>query len=88
MNHASAGGILLTKNEVPFFKPSIISGVATALLMYIFLGWTNIGLLSLFLAPGLVDIAYQSWKWPYEVIKDLKVSFRDIKYLSLKNLLK
>jgi O-antigen/teichoic acid export membrane protein len=79
MNHASAGGILLTKNEVPFFKPSIISGIATALLMYIFLEWTNLGLLSLFLAPGLVDIAYQSWKWPLEVIKDLKISFRDIK---------
>lgn len=78
MNHGSAGGILLTKNEVPFFKPSLISGLATALLMYIFLGWTNIGLLSLFLAPGLVDIAYQSWKWPYEVIKDLKISFMDI----------
>ncbi len=79
MNHASAGGILLTKNEVPFFKPSIISGIATALLMYIFLEWTNLGLLSLFLAPGLVDIAYQSWKWPLEVIKDLKISFKDIK---------
>jgi O-antigen/teichoic acid export membrane protein len=77
MNHASAGGILLTKNEVPFFKPSIISGIATALIMYIFLGWTNLGLLSLFLAPGLVDIAYQSWKWPLEVIKDLKISFKD-----------
>jgi O-antigen/teichoic acid export membrane protein len=88
MNHSSAGGILLTKNEVPFFKPSIISGIATAFLMYIFLGWTNIGLLSLFLAPGLVDIAYQSWKWPYEVIKDLKISFRDFRYLSLKNIIK
>jgi len=88
MNHASAGGILLTKNEVPFFKPSIISGLATALLMYVFLGWTNIGLLSLFLAPGLVDIAYQSWKWPYEVWKDLKLSPKDIRYISLRNLFK
>jgi O-antigen/teichoic acid export membrane protein len=79
MNHASAGGILLTKNEVPFFKPSIISGVATALLMYIFLSWTNLGLLSLFLAPGLVDIAYQSWKWPLEVKRDLKITLPDLK---------
>lgn len=88
MNHASAGGILLTKNEVPFFRPSLISGFATALLMYIFLGWTNIGLLSLFLAPGLVDIAYQSWKWPYEVWKDLKLSMKDIRFVSLKNILR
>jgi O-antigen/teichoic acid export membrane protein len=78
MNHASAGGVLLTKNEVPFFKPSILSGIATALLMYLFLDLTDIGLLSLFLAPGLVDIAYQSWKWPYEVIRDLKITFKDL----------
>jgi O-antigen/teichoic acid export membrane protein len=86
MNHASAGSILLTKNEVPFFKPSIISGFATALMMYIFLGWTKLGLLSLFLAPGLVDIAYQSWKWPLEVIKDLKISFKDIRSISFRNI--
>jgi hypothetical protein len=78
MNHASAGGILLTKNEVPFFKPSIISGVSTAILIYIFLQWTNLGMAALILAPGLVDISYQSWKWPLEVFKDLKISFSDI----------
>ncbi len=79
MNHASAGNILLTKNEVPFFKPSLISGVATALLIFIFLKWTELGLISLILAPGLVDISYQSWKWPFEVIKDLKIHLRDIR---------
>jgi hypothetical protein len=52
--------------------------------MYFFLGWTNLGLLSLFLAPGLVDIAYQSWKWPLEVVKDLKISFKDIMTLPFK----
>jgi len=79
MNHSSAAGILLTKNEVPFFKPSIISGVTTALLIYIFLQWTDLGMLSLFLAPGLVDIAYQSWKWPLEVVKDLKIHAGDLR---------
>ena len=78
MNHASAGNILVTKNEVPFFKPSIISGLITAILIYVFLRFTDIGLFSLFLAPGIVDIAYQSWKWPLEVIKDLKISLRDV----------
>lgn len=88
MNHGAAGGVLLTKNEVPFFKPSIISGLATALLIYIFLSFTRLGLTGLFLAPLLVDIAYQSWKWPYEVIKDLKISGNDIRFLSFKNLIK
>lgn len=86
MNHAAAGGVLLTKNEVPFFKPSIISGLTAALLIYIFLEWTNLGLLSLFLAPGLVDISYQSWKWPLEVVKELKISVRDIKLKFFRNI--
>jgi O-antigen/teichoic acid export membrane protein len=77
MNHATAGGILLTKNEVPFFIPSIVSGIATGLLMLFFLGKTNFGLLSLFLAPGIVDICYQSWKWPLEVVKDLNIRIKD-----------
>lgn len=88
MNHGAAGGILLTKNEVPFFKPSIISGIATAILMFLFLSFTDLGLMGLFLAPLLVDIAYQSWKWPYEVIRELKVSVKDLRYLTFRNIIK
>jgi len=79
MNHSSAGSILLTKNEVPFFIPSIISGIATAIIMFVMLQWSQLGLLSLILAPGIVDVAYQSWKWPLEVIRDLKIKFSDIR---------
>jgi hypothetical protein len=79
MNHMTAAGILMTKNHVPFFKPSLISGVSTALLMYIFLSWTDIGLIGLFLAPGIVDVAYQSWKWPLEVKIELGITLRSVR---------
>jgi O-antigen/teichoic acid export membrane protein len=79
MNHSAAGSILLTKNEVPFFIPSIVSGIATALIMVAMLEWSHLGLLCLLLAPGIVDIAYQSWKWPLEVIHDLKIKSTDIR---------
>lgn len=78
MNHSSAASILLTKNEVPFFIPSIVSGAITAFLLFLFLKFTDLGLLSLMIAPGIVDISYQSWKWPLEVIKDLRISFSDV----------
>lgn len=78
-NHSIAGNILLTKNEVPFFKASIISGLSTIVLLYILLKFTNLGLLSMILAPGIVQIVYQNWKWPVEVIKDLNLTLADLK---------
>lgn len=78
MNHSSAANILLTKNEVPFFIPSVVSGIITAIILFLLLKFTELGLMSLLIAPGIVDISYQSWKWPYEVIKDLRISFYDI----------
>jgi hypothetical protein len=71
-NHSMAGNMLLTKNEVPFFKASIISGVGTLILLFIFFKYTNFGIWSMILAPGIVQVLYQNWKWPLVVIKELK----------------
>ena len=76
-NHSVAGHILLTKNEVPFFKASILSGLGVIFLLLIFLNNTSLGLLSLILAPGIAQAIYQNWKWPMEVSIDLKISIKD-----------
>ena len=69
--------LLLTKNEVPFFKASIISGIGVVIILFIFLNYTELGLLSLILAPGIAQAVYQNWKWPMEVNKDLKITIKD-----------
>lgn len=69
---------LLTKNEVPFFKSVLISGVASLTLLFIFFKFTNLGVLSMILAPGLTLSVYQNWKWPYMVIKELNIKSQDI----------
>jgi O-antigen/teichoic acid export membrane protein len=71
-NHGNAASILLTKNEVPFFKPSLISGACVFIGLIFMLKYSELGVITLILVPLLVDISYQSWKWPLEVIKDLK----------------
>lgn len=76
-NHGLAAQMILTKNEVPFAKASIISGVATTLLLFIALKFTHIGIWGMILAPGIVGITYQNWKWPLVVIKDLNIKFKD-----------
>lgn len=77
-NHGVAGNILLTKNEVPFFKASLIAGAISILLIMIFLHYTKMGLFAMVLAPGIAQL-YNNWKWPYELMKQLSLSKSDIR---------
>jgi hypothetical protein len=77
-NHSIAGSILLSKNEVPFFKAALISGGATIILLLAFFKISNLGAWTMILAPGLVQGAYQNWKWPIVVFNELKITLNDI----------
>ena len=70
-NHAVSAGFIMADNKIPFFIPSLVSGAATVLLLWIFLGPLHMGIWGLILAPGLAQLAYQNWKWPSVVIKEL-----------------
>jgi O-antigen/teichoic acid export membrane protein len=76
MNHTLAAKFLLAKNEVPFFKASLWSGFATIVLLWFFLQFTNLGLWSLILAPGIVQAIYQNWKWPAVLIIELNYKMK------------
>lgn len=76
-NHGLAAIILVTKNEVPFYKASLISGALTLILLVLFLKYTKWGLLALILAPGISQAIYQNWKWPLVVANELKLELND-----------
>jgi len=84
LNSGISGAIISTKNEIPFMIPSIISGIATILLLFIGLGVFHWGMLILVLAPGLVDLCYQAWKWPLMVFKDFNINFSTFIHVLLK----
>lgn len=71
-NHSNAAQYLLSRNEVPFFKASLISAVGVLLLLCVFVVWLDMGVLGMILAPMLVQAMYQNWKWPLEVIKEFR----------------
>jgi len=73
-NLSIAGSILLTKNEVPFFKASLISGAAIIIGLVLMFNLFKIGLGVLIFVPLFVDLSYQAWKWPMEAMKDLKMT--------------
>jgi len=76
-NYNIAIMILLSNNKVPFFRASLLSGVATVLLLLIMFNFTTYGLWSLIIAPGIAAL-YNDWKWPFELIKQLKIKKEDL----------
>ena len=70
-NHAVSAGFIMADNKIPFFIPSLVSGAATVLLLWLFLSPLQMGIWGLILAPGIAQLAYQNWKWPSVVIKEL-----------------
>ncbi|MDR1681487.1 MAG: hypothetical protein LBS12_06880 [Prevotellaceae bacterium] len=77
-NHAVAGQVLLTKNEVPFFRAALVAGGLTLVLLFLFLHCTALGVFALILAPGLAQACYQNWKWPAAVAGELQVKACDV----------
>ena len=70
-NHASAAGFIMADNKIPIFIPSLISGAATIVLLWLFLDILGWGIWGMILAPGIAQLAYQNWRWPSMLIKEL-----------------
>ena len=70
-NHAVSAGFIMADNKIPFFIPSLVSGAATIILLFVFLNPLQMGIWGLILAPGIAQLAYQNWKWPSVIIKEL-----------------
>lgn len=77
-NHSVAGNIILTKNEVPFFKASLLSGLSTIILLFVFFNFFDIGIVSMIAAPAIAQGVYQNWKWPLVVKNELEIKFIDL----------
>jgi O-antigen/teichoic acid export membrane protein len=76
-NQGLATTMLLTKNEVPFVKAVLLTGVATVCMLYISLQYTNLGIWGMIICSGIAQLAYQDWKWPLLVGKELNIKVKD-----------
>ena len=70
-NHAIAASIIMSGNRVPFVIPAIASGVAVAILAT-GAAAVGLGLLAVIVAQGLVQLAYNNWRWPLMVYRDTR----------------
>ena len=72
-NQNMATSLLLTGNEVPFMKATIISGISSLCILLFCLNFTHLGIWGMIIAPAVALTAYSNWKWPYVVSKQLDI---------------
>ena len=65
-----------TTNEEPSIVENAFIGVV--ILLFAFFQFSNLGIWSMILAPGIAQAAYQNWKWPIVVSTELKITLRDV----------
>lgn len=76
-NHAASGAVIATGNTIPFMKAAVWSGLAICGLS-LTAGWLRLGLGSIILSQGIVQAAYNNWKWPQVVYAELGIRWRDV----------
>lgn len=72
-NHANFTYILTAQNRFPFVKADLITGMAVVLINLATLYFTDWGLLGLVLGRLCVMLAYNDWKWPTVICRELNV---------------
>lgn len=74
LNHMLFANLIVAKNEMPFVKPGLLSGIATLLLTIGLLRFTRLGEIALVLSQLVVQLTYNNWRWPYLVLKEHRTS--------------
>lgn len=74
LNHSIAAIFLTTANRVPFVRSTIITGTIALVLGLVFS--KHIGVWGISIGLGLSQLAYNNWKWPYEMYKEFS-SWKD-----------
>lgn len=73
LNHSLAAGVIVTGNKVPFVKSALLSGVAIVLSSWLGLRFAGLGIEWLIASQFFVQLAYNNWKWPWLVCKELYI---------------
>lgn len=76
VNHGMCGNFIATRNEIPFARAAIITGVSVALL-----GWfaaPRWGILGVVVVTACCQAVYNNWKWPSVAARQLGAGYFSI----------
>jgi O-antigen/teichoic acid export membrane protein len=72
LNHGPlCASYLMTANSVPFVPAAIISGVSIVVLGLTLFKFTDMGSWAFIVAQGIAQAAYNNWRWPSLVYKEI-----------------
>jgi O-antigen/teichoic acid export membrane protein len=77
-NHSTFATLITLSNTVPFVKASIISGSIIVLLSFLSVNYWEFGVLGLILSQGIIQLAYNNWRWPYWIFHENKWTIQDL----------
>jgi O-antigen/teichoic acid export membrane protein len=75
VNFTNFTAILVTKNEIPYMKQYLVSGFFIVLISLVLIKYTSLGLWSIIISQGSVQLVYNYWKWPTLVCQEFNTSF-------------
>ena len=73
-NHSTFATYITLSNTVPFIKSGIISSLFILIITIFLLQYTELRLWALVLPRFFVSLAYDNWKWPLVVFRELDLS--------------
>lgn len=82
-NHSISAGMITTGNTIPYVKPSIFSGVAVVIATFAMLRFTNFGIFGVIGAQFAVQLCYNNWKWPHEMLKSISSNYCELLRIAL-----
>lgn len=77
-NHSTFATLITLGNSVPFVNASLLSGVGIVITALLFAYNTEMGVLGLILAQGIVQLVYNNWYWPRYVLNESGLSIIDL----------
>ncbi|CAN5447684.1 O-unit flippase-like protein [soil metagenome] len=83
LNHSFFATIIVIGNSVPFMWISLITGGLIAFGSFLSLAFTDLGVLGLVIVQGVVQLAYNNWKWPLFICRDFNISFLNFLKLAM-----
>lgn len=73
-NHSNFASVITTRNEVPFVKSSIYSGIGVVMFSLFNVQVLDLELWGLLLGQCFAQLLYNNWHWPLVVLREFDVS--------------
>lgn len=71
LNHSNCANLITTGNRVPFVWSALLSGAAVVGISSL-VAWSGGGVVGIILVQGLVQLAYNNWRWPLMLWKEIE----------------